>query len=116
MRARVESVRSITHGSRWPSAVGSIVVALLAVPAGWMFAVAVGIPADRGEESSAIILGIAGAIVWVALISLAAWLAYWRRGALGHAIFLPTLVIVLLLSAAPWVVGALIAAAVSQGY
>lgn len=85
----------------WAAGVGSVVLALLAVPLGWLSLVAFGIPPDRGEEGLTIFMGTAGVFIWVILVGISAWVAYWIFGRLGNAIFLPALIINLAAVGAP---------------
>jgi hypothetical protein len=59
----------------WLTALGSVVTVLLAAPFGWLVLLALTVPADRGEEGAAWIMGTFGAGVWMALVVASAAIA-----------------------------------------
>lgn len=76
-------------------------------PVGWLVVLAVGVPADRGEGSTSVIVGVVGGVAWTSLVLLSASLAFRGRGRRGALAFVPASMISLGVTAAPLILGAL---------
>ncbi|ROQ40725.1 hypothetical protein EDF46_0086 [Frondihabitans sp. PhB188] len=87
----------------WPSAVASVLALLCAGPVGWLVLLAILVPADRGEESAAVALGIVTGSVWAVLVVISALLAFAGRRRRGAVLFVPPLLISLAITLAPLV-------------